>query len=404
MEFGIFNSVCVLPRYVEQHGEAAEHDRIMDEIAYVEAADKAGFKYAWVTEHHFLTTYSHLSANESFLAYAAARTNNIHLGSGIFNITPPVNHPARIAERVAMLDHLSGGRFEFGTGRGSSTTEQKGFGIEDSELTREMVAETLPQIVRMWKDEEYSYDGKFFTMPPRNVLPKPFSKPHPPIWMAAGSPSTFDLAAELGVGVLCFGFSSPEALTPLVSRYKEKIADCKNPVGGFVNNNVMVTTQMLCMEDGAKARKVFLDADTNYFIGILFHYLDTFPRPAGIPDLARDTATGHPRATRRRHRLRRDGHRQPRRGGEDGRALCRDRGRPTVLRDAVDLHLARELSGGGRDVRQARAPAVRQGPRPLDDEAAAGGRVGPRAGRSVDAGSDAGAAKRAWIESSLARR
>jgi len=284
MEFGIFNSVCVLPRYVEQHGASAEHDRIMDEVAYVEAADKAGFKYAWVTEHHFLTTYSHLSANESFLAFAASRTENIHLGSGIFNITPPVNHPARIAERVAMLDHLSRGRFEFGTGRGSSTTEQKGFGIEDSELTREMVAETLPQIVRMWKDEEYSYDGKFFSMPTRNVLPKPYSDPHPPIWMAAGSPGTFDLAAELGVGVLCFGFSSPESLTPLVSRYKEKIEDCKNPVGGYVNNNVMVTTQMLCMEDGGKARKLFLDADTNYFISILFRYLDTFPRPAGIPE------------------------------------------------------------------------------------------------------------------------
>jgi alkanesulfonate monooxygenase SsuD/methylene tetrahydromethanopterin reductase-like flavin-dependent oxidoreductase (luciferase family) len=284
MEFGIFNSVCVLPRYAEQHGASAEHDRIMDEIAYVEAADKAGFKYAWVTEHHFLTTYSHLSANESFLAYAAAPTNNNHHGSGIFNITPPVNHPARVAERVAMLDHLSGGRFEFGTGRGSSTTEQKGFGIEDSELTREMVAETLPQIVRMWKDEDYSYDGKFFSMPERNVLPKPYSKPHPPIWMAAGSPSTFDLAAELGVGVLCFGFSTPDQLTPLVSRYKEKIQDCTNPVGGFVNNNVMITTQMVCMEDGAKARKTFLEADSSYFMSILFRYLDTFPRPAGIPE------------------------------------------------------------------------------------------------------------------------
>jgi len=121
-------------------------------------------------------------------------------------------------------------------------------------------------------------------MPSRNVLPKPYSDPHPPIWMAAGSPGTFDLAAELGVGVLCFGFSSPESLTPLVSRYKEKIEGCKNPVGGFVNNNVMVTTQMLCMEDGGKARKLFLEADTNYFISILFRYLDTFPRPAGIPD------------------------------------------------------------------------------------------------------------------------
>ncbi len=284
MEFGIFNAACVLPRYVERHGASAEHDRIMDEVAFIEAADRAGFKYTWASEHHFLTEYSHLSASESFLAFVAARTKNIHIGSGIFNITPPVNHPARIAERVAMLDHLSEGRFEFGTGRGSSTTEQRGFGIEDPELTREMVAETLPQIVRMWKDEEYSYEGKFFSMPKRNVLPKPYSKPHPAIWMAAGSPSTFDLAAELGVGVLCFGFSTPDQLTPLVARYKEKVADCTNPVGGFVNNNVMITTQMICMEDGAKARRTFLDADSNYHLSLVFRYLDTFPRPPGIPE------------------------------------------------------------------------------------------------------------------------
>ena len=284
MEFGIFNAACVLPRYVERHGSSAEHDRIMDEVAFIVAADKAGFKYTWASEHHFLTEYSHLSASESFLAFVAAKTNNIHIGSGIFNITPPVNHPARIAERVAMLDHLSEGRFEFGTGRGSSTTEQRGFGIEDPELTREMVAETLPQIVRMWRDEPYSYDGKFFSMPERNVLPKPYSKPHPPIWMAAGSPGTFDLAAELGVGVLCFGFSTPDQLTPLVARYKEKIGDCKNPVGEFVNDNVMITTQMICMEDGAKARKTFLEADSNYHLSLVFRYLDTFPKPPGIPE------------------------------------------------------------------------------------------------------------------------
>ncbi len=147
-----------------------------------------------------------------------------------------------------------------------------------------MVAETLPQIVRMWKDEDYSYDGKFFSMPSRNVLPKPYSKPHPAIWMAAGSPSTFDLAAELGVGVLCFGFSTPDQLTPLVARYKEKIGDCKNPVGGFVNDNVMITTTMICMEDGAKARKTFLEADSNYHLSLVFRYLDTFPKPPGVPE------------------------------------------------------------------------------------------------------------------------
>ena len=107
MEFGIFNAVSLLPRYRAAHGAAAEHDRIMDEVAFVVAADAAGFKYSWASEHHFLTDYSHLSDSESFLSFCAARTSNIHMGSGIFNITPPANHPARIAERVAMLDHLS---------------------------------------------------------------------------------------------------------------------------------------------------------------------------------------------------------------------------------------------------------------------------------------------------------
>src|SRR5580658_9721877 len=284
MEFGIFNAVCLTPKFRAEHGANAEHRRIMDELAYIRAADKAGFKYSWASEHHFLTEYSHLSANEAFLAFAAAQTKNIHLGSGIINLTPPVNHPARIAERLAMLDHLSEGRFEFGTGRGSSTTEQRGFGINDPDITKEMVAEVLPELVRMWKDEEYSFDGKFFSMPQRNVLPKPYSKPHPAIWMAAGSPSTFDLAAELGVGILCFGFSTPDQLTPLVARYKEKIEDCKNPVGDFVNNNVMITTQMICMEDGAKARQTFLEAESNYHLSLVFRYLDTFPKPPGLPE------------------------------------------------------------------------------------------------------------------------
>src|ERR1700744_6788786 len=128
MEFGIFNAACVLPRYVERHGASAEHDRIMDEVNFIVAADKAGFKYTWASEHHFLTDYSHLSASESFLAFVAAKTSNIHIGSGIFNITPPGNHPARLAERGAMLDHLSERRFEVGTGRGSSPNLEKCFG------------------------------------------------------------------------------------------------------------------------------------------------------------------------------------------------------------------------------------------------------------------------------------
>src|SRR5205085_9835575 len=143
-------------------------------------ADRVGFKYSWSAEHHFLDEYSHLSDSETFQAYAIAKTERIHVGSAIFNITRPVNHPARIAERVAMLDHLSEGRFEFGTGRGSSTTEVFGYGIESLDLTKDMWDETIAQFPEMWRDGMYGpYEGRFFSMPQRNILPKPYSKPHP---------------------------------------------------------------------------------------------------------------------------------------------------------------------------------------------------------------------------------
>src|SRR3954469_3423244 len=216
MEFGIFNSLYLPPQLKDADPKGAEHNRLMDEVEWVKAADRSGFKYTWATEHHFLTEYSHLSANESFLAYCAAVTERIHLGSGIFNVTPPVNPPARVAERVAMLDHLSGGRFEFGMGRGSSSTEQKGFGIEDPDLTKRMFDEVVPEFPKMWKDGEYSFEGEFFRLPPRNVLPKPYTKPHPPMWVAAGNPPTFEKAARMGLGVLCFAHGTPDTLAPMI--------------------------------------------------------------------------------------------------------------------------------------------------------------------------------------------
>jgi alkanesulfonate monooxygenase SsuD/methylene tetrahydromethanopterin reductase-like flavin-dependent oxidoreductase (luciferase family) len=283
MEFGIFNSLYLPNVLKDRDPQYAEHNRLMDEIAWVKAADRSGFKYTWATEHHFLTEYSHLSSNEAFLAYLSGVTERIHLGSGIFNITPPVSPPARVAEKVAMLDHLSGGRFEFGMGRGSSSTEQKGFGIEDPELTKEMFDEVIPEFKKMWRDEMYSFDGKYFSMPERNVLPKPFTKPHPPMWVAAGSPSTFEKAARMGLGVLCFTTGSPASLAPLIETYKREIKNAE-PVGEYINNNVMVTSQMLCLEDGQKARDIACNMTSGYHTSLVFRYLDTFPKPPGIPE------------------------------------------------------------------------------------------------------------------------
>jgi alkanesulfonate monooxygenase SsuD/methylene tetrahydromethanopterin reductase-like flavin-dependent oxidoreductase (luciferase family) len=282
MEFGLFIGGWV-PDYLDGRNDALEHDRLLTEVKVAEAGDRSNWKYVWVTEHHFLAEYSHISANEVVMPHILARTNRIRVASGIINVTPPVNHPARIAERVAMMDHLSGGRFDFGTGRGSSSTEQGGFGITDPELTKEMFDEVMPEFKKMWGQDSYSFDGRFFTMPERNVLPKPYVKPHPPMWVAAGNPDTFEKAGKLGLGVICFTGGSPEKMKALVDVYKEAIKDA-DPVGDYINDNVAITTSFMCLEDGDAARDWMTRSRNGRQQSLVFKYLDTFPKPPGIPD------------------------------------------------------------------------------------------------------------------------
>ena len=282
MEFGLFIGGWV-PDYLDGRDDAAEHERLIDETRIAIAGDRSNWKYVWVTEHHFLAEYSHISANEVVMPHILAKTERIRVASGIINVTPPVNHPARIAERVAMLDHLSGGRFDFGTGRGSSSTEQGGFGITDPDITKEMFDEVMPEFRKMWGQDSYSFDGRFFSMPERNVLPKPYVKPHPPMWVAAGNPDTFEKAAKLGLGVICFTGGSPEKMKPLVDLYKETIKDA-DPVGDFVNDNVAITTSFMCLEDGDAARDWMTRSRNGRQQSLVFKYLDTFPKPPGVPD------------------------------------------------------------------------------------------------------------------------
>jgi alkanesulfonate monooxygenase SsuD/methylene tetrahydromethanopterin reductase-like flavin-dependent oxidoreductase (luciferase family) len=282
LEFGLFMGGYV-PESMSAANPNAEHDRIMSELRLCEVGDQHNWKYAWFTEHHFLKEYSHISANEVLMPWVAGRTEQIHVGSGIINITPPVNHPARVAERVAMLDLISNGRFEFGTGRGSSTTEQKGFGIDDPELTKAMFDEAIVEFKHMWRDGEYSFDGKFFSLPKRNVLPKPFVKPHPPMWVAAGNPGTFEKAARMGLGVLCFTGGSPAKMAPLIETYKKHIVNAE-PVGEYVNDNVAVTTSFMCLEDRDEAREWMTHSGNGRQQSLVFKYLDTFPKPAWAPE------------------------------------------------------------------------------------------------------------------------
>jgi alkanesulfonate monooxygenase SsuD/methylene tetrahydromethanopterin reductase-like flavin-dependent oxidoreductase (luciferase family) len=281
MEFGYFAQAFV-PGFESEADPGAEHRRIIENLDYAVECDRHGIKYVWCPEHHFLEEYSHMPAPEVFLSFVAARTSRIHVGSAIFNTTPPVNHPARVAERVAMLDHLSEGRFEFGTGRGSSTTEVFGFGIDDLEETKAMWDETIREFPRMWAENSYKHDGRYFSMPARNLLPKPYSQPHPPMWVACGSPPTFGKAGSMGLGAFCFTHGSPRQLAPLVSAYKGGIAQA-TPVGDYVNDNIMCVTSFLCMENRDEAFELASRMHMNYYQSLLFRWLDNIPHPDGFP-------------------------------------------------------------------------------------------------------------------------
>ena len=161
-------------------------------------------------EHHFLEEYSHSSAPEVFLAACSQRTERIRLGHGIVLMPPPYNHPARVAERIANLDLVSNGRVDWGTGESSSRLEIKGFRI-DPDLKKDMWIEATHEVARMMCMTPYpGHEGKYFSMPHRNVIPKPVQKPHPPIWMAAPHMEDMRMAAKLGIDALCFAFVDPE--------------------------------------------------------------------------------------------------------------------------------------------------------------------------------------------------
>src|SRR5213082_2458608 len=169
MEFGIFYE-HQLPR---PWTEDAEERLLRDALDQVELADRLGVGYAWEVEHHFLEEYSHSPAPEVFLAACSQRTKRIRLGHGIVLLPPAYNHPARVAERIATLDLVSNGRVEFGTGESSAEAELGGFQIPRADK-REMWQESLGAIARMFVEDPFlGHEGKYFSMPVRNVVPKP---------------------------------------------------------------------------------------------------------------------------------------------------------------------------------------------------------------------------------------
>jgi alkanesulfonate monooxygenase SsuD/methylene tetrahydromethanopterin reductase-like flavin-dependent oxidoreductase (luciferase family) len=281
MRFGIFYE-HQLPR---PWAPDDEHRLLTDALDQVELADRLGIDYCWEVEHHFLEEYSHSSAPEVFLAAASQRTRKIRLGHGIVHALPAVNHPARIAERVATLDLVSGGRVEFGTGESSSAAELGGFGVR-REAKREIWAETLDAVTRMFVESPFpGFDGQHLRMPPRTIVPRPLQQPHPPLWVACSRRDTILLAARSGIGALSFSFVEPEDARRWVTDYYDLISSPECVPRGFaVNPNVAIVLPMMLHPDEQTAIDRGIDG-AHFFGYSLSHFYGGGPHHVGNTDL-----------------------------------------------------------------------------------------------------------------------
>ena len=269
MKFGIFYEHQI-PR-PWHNGD--EHRLFKEALDQVELADRLGIDYAWEVEHHFLEEYSHSSAPEVFLAACSQRTRQIRLGHGIVLMPPGYNAPARVAERIATLDLVSDGRVEWGTGESSSRIELEGFGVSYLEK-REAWEEAVRETAKMMSMEPYpGYEGKYFSMPCRNVLPKPVQRPHPPIWVACSNRDTIRLAAKLGIGALTFAFIDPADAKYWVDEYYDTFKRECTPIGRAVNPNIAMVTGFMCHEDSATAVAQGLEGFKFFGFALAHYYL-----------------------------------------------------------------------------------------------------------------------------------
>jgi len=276
MKFGIFYEHQI-PR---PWGRDGEHRLFKEALDQVELADRLGIDYAWEVEHHFLEEYSHSSAPEVFLAACSQRTKRIRLGHGITLMPPGYNHPARVAERIATLDLVSDGRVEWGTGESSSRMEMEGYGVDYMEK-REAWEEAVRECAKMMCMEPYpGYDGKYFSMPVRNVVPKPVQSPHPPLWVACSNRDTIKLAARLGMGALTFAFVDPAEAKYWVDEYYETFKNDCTPIGRAVNPNIAMVTGFMCHEDSERAVAQGLEGFKFFGFALAHYYINGTHVPA----------------------------------------------------------------------------------------------------------------------------
>lgn len=194
----------------------------------IEIMDRTGFDAVWLAEHHF-TTYSVCPSVHMVGTLAAARTRRLRIGTAVS--LAALYHPLRLAEEVALLDLLSGGRVNWGAGRGFARSEFNAFGVPPEE-SADRFREAVEIVLKAWTEERFTYKGTHFSFDDIELLPKPLQQPHPPIWMAATSEPAIDWAASRGFSILMDPHSSTKELGAKRRRYGDKLAEAGFAEGG----------------------------------------------------------------------------------------------------------------------------------------------------------------------------
>ena len=250
VRFALFYELPV-PRPWDEDSERIAYQNTLEQAV---AADRLGWDAFWTVEHHFLSEFSHCSNPEVLYGAIAARTERIRLGYGVRLMPKPYNHPVRTAESVAVLDLISNGRVDVGTGRSATRAELEGFGVDPHE-TRAMWQEAIGHVVGCWTNDEHEFDGTYWQMPRRRVLPKPVQKPHPPLFGATSSEDGHRQVGELGLGLCSFAVGvSPDEVRQKIDVYRAAIGRCTTPIGAYVNDCAATFTMTLCADDRQTAQ------------------------------------------------------------------------------------------------------------------------------------------------------
>ncbi|HMN53593.1 MAG TPA: LLM class flavin-dependent oxidoreductase [Sphingopyxis sp.] len=242
-------------------------------------AEEMGFDTVWAVEHTALTQYAHMSAPETFLAFLAGKTTRLGIGHGVVCLPPAMNHPVKVAERIATLDILSKGRVHFGMGKGGTQQEAGTFGYDLAAL-QPMIDESMYLIPKIMVEDEIEHDGEYIRIPRRPIHPKPYQDPHPPLYMACTRADALTTAGARGIGALVLGFAGPDDIASKNAIYRAAWANRKaeDQVGFRPTEHLAALCPALVLDDREKARRIGLRGQ-RFFVESLGYWYQGGPRP-----------------------------------------------------------------------------------------------------------------------------